>query len=79
MDWPVTLGRLAEGQDLSRDEARAAMGEVMEGRATPAQISALIVSLRIKGETTEEMTGLVEAMRDAAISVDVGVPVVDTA
>lgn len=79
MEWPVILGRLAAGEHLSRDEARAAMEEVMEGRATPAQISALIVSLRIKGETTEEMTGLVEAMRAAAVSVDVGVPVVDTA
>ena len=51
----------------------------MAGRATPAQIAALIVSLRIKGETVEEMTGLVEAMRAAAVAVDVGLPVVDTA
>ena len=53
------------------------MGEVMAGNATPAQISALIVALRIKGETTEEMTGLVEAMKAAAVTVDVGVPVID--
>lgn len=50
------------------------MAEVMAGRATPAQIAALIVSLRIKGETSEEMSGLVEAMKSAAVTVDLGAP-----
>jgi anthranilate phosphoribosyltransferase len=77
MNWPEILGTLADGDDLTRDQARTAMGEVMSGNATPAQISALIVALRIKGETTEEMTGLVEAMKAAAVTVDVGVPVID--
>ncbi len=76
--WPDTLGRLAGGEDISRVAAHAAMSEVMHGRATEAQISALIVSMRIKGESIEEMTGFVEAMREVAVSVDVGVPVVDT-
>ena len=53
------------------------MGEVMAGNATQAQIAAFIVALRIKGETIEEMTGLVEAMQAAAVSVDIGVPVID--
>ena len=53
------------------------MGEIMTGSASAAQIAAFIVALRIKGETVDEMTGLVEAMRAAAVSVDVGVPVVD--
>lgn len=53
------------------------MTAVMDGEATPAQIAAFIVSLRIKGETVDEMTGLVEAMRAAAITVDIGEPVVD--
>jgi len=79
MQWSQILGRLADGGDLGRDEARAAMDAVMSGEATPAQTAAFIVSLRIKGETVEEMTGLVEAMRSAAVTVDVGVPVVDTA
>jgi anthranilate phosphoribosyltransferase len=77
MDWAHTLGRLAAGTDLSRDEAREAMDEIMAGNATPAQISAFIVSLRIKGETIEEMTGLVDGMRAAAVTVDVGKPVID--
>lgn len=79
MQWSTILGRLASGTDLAREEARAAMAEIMAGRATPAQISAFIVALRIKGETVDEMTGLVEAMREAAVKVDVGVTLVDTA
>jgi anthranilate phosphoribosyltransferase len=54
------------------------MDEIMGGRATEAQIAAFIVSLRAKGETAEEMTGLVDAMYAAAVTVDVGEPVVDT-
>jgi anthranilate phosphoribosyltransferase len=77
MQWPEILGRLASGDDLTRNEARDAMTAVMAGEATPAQISALIVSLRIKGETVDEMTGLVEAMRAAAVTVDIGETVVD--
>lgn len=77
MHWPDVLGLLASGLDLSRDDARAAMAEIMAGTATQAQIAAFIVSLRIKGETVDEMTGLVEAMRDAAVTVDAGDSVVD--
>ena len=51
----------------------------MSGRATQAQIAAFIVAIRAKGETAEEMTGLVEGMLDAAVTVDIGEPVVDTA
>lgn len=77
MHWPEILGRLSAGDDLTRHEARDAMGAVMSGDATPSQIAAFIVALRIKGETVEEMTGLVEAMRAAAVTVDIGEPVID--
>jgi anthranilate phosphoribosyltransferase len=77
MQWPAILGRLAAGDDLTRLEAREAMDAVMGGEATPAQISAFIVSLRIKGETVDEMTGLVEAMRAAAVTVRIDAPIVD--
>lgn len=75
--WPDVLGRLSAGNHLSQAAAGAAMTEIMEGRATPAQTAAFVVALRIKGESLEEMTGLVEAMRAAAIKVDVGDDVVD--
>jgi anthranilate phosphoribosyltransferase len=71
MEWPQVLGKLSTGNDLTRAEARAAMSEVMSGLATAAQIAALIVALRMKGETVEEMAGLVEAIREAAIPVPI--------
>ncbi len=71
MEWSVVLDRLTSGQDISRTEAREAMTEVMEGRADSAQVAALLVALRMKGETVEEMTGLVEAFRSAAVPVPI--------
>ena len=76
--WTNVLETLLSGRDLSRAEARAAMAEIMEGRATDAQIAAFVTALRAKGESAEEMTGLVDAMFDAAVTVDVGEPVVDS-
>ena len=75
--WPEVIGQLMKGESLSREDAGAAMGEIMEGRASEAQMAAFIVSLRAKGETAEEMTGLVDAMFAAAVTIDVGEPVVD--
>ena len=79
MNWSEVLAKLTAGVDLSRSEARAALDDIMSGRATPAQTSAFLVSLRIKGETAEEMAGLVETMRAVGIRVSIGEPVVDTA
>jgi anthranilate phosphoribosyltransferase len=78
ISWPATLNRLISGSDLTRDEAYEAMAEVMSGDASESQIAALLVALRAKGETAEEMTGLVNAMVDASVQVDVGEPVVDS-
>lgn len=69
--WRSVLGRLAAREDLSALEAAAALSEVLEGNATPSQIAALMFGLRCKGETTEEMTGLLSAMLAAAERVDV--------
>ncbi|MDE0132847.1 MAG: anthranilate phosphoribosyltransferase [bacterium] len=79
MNWSEVLGKLTAGENLSRSEARAALDDIMGGQATPAQTSAFLVSLRIKGETTEEMAGLVETMRAVGVRVSIGEPVVDTA
>jgi anthranilate phosphoribosyltransferase len=82
--WPAVLGALSQGRDLSADEARAAMAEVLDGAATDAQIAGFIVALRMKGETVDELRGLVEAMLAAAervdldaVDVDVHGPLVD--
>ena len=60
--WPEVLGHLVAGQDLGAEQTAWAMGEILAGEATPAQIAGFAVALRAKGETTEEMLGLVEAM-----------------
>jgi anthranilate phosphoribosyltransferase len=53
-------------ESLSREEARAVMGEVLSGKCTDAQIAALLVGLNMKGETVEEIVGFAEAIRAAA-------------
>jgi anthranilate phosphoribosyltransferase len=65
-------------QDLSADEAATALGEVLVGAATPAQVAAFVTALRIKGETVDEMAGLVRAMLDEAERLVVPGRLVDT-
>jgi anthranilate phosphoribosyltransferase len=76
--WPAVLGPLLRREDLSEEEAGAAMGSVLAGEATPAQIAAFATGLRIKGETATEMTGLVKAMLAAAAPLEVPGPLLDT-
>jgi anthranilate phosphoribosyltransferase len=63
------LADLLEGRDLSREDARAVMGSVMSGEATPAQIAGFLIALRAKGETADEIAGCAEAMREHALPV----------
>jgi anthranilate phosphoribosyltransferase len=65
----AALATIADGRDLGRDEARLVMGAVMSGEATPAQIGGLLVGLRVKGETVDEITGFAEAMREHVVAV----------
>ena len=64
--WPDVLSTLVAGGDLTTEQARWAMGEVFAGAATDVQLTGLVVALRAKGETIDEMEGLVEAMYAAA-------------
>ena len=77
--WPGVLGILSSGRDLTSEEARAAMAEILAGSATSAQIAGFIVALRMKGETVDELRGLVDAMLAEAerVVLDVEGPVVD--
>ncbi len=84
MSEPPKLGlveavqRLAGGISLSRGEARGAMASLLAGEATPAQIGAFLMGLRIRGETEDEIAGLVEAMRAASVKIVPGrEPLVD--
>ncbi len=76
-DWSTTLGSLISGESLTREAARDAMGEVMAGRATDGQIASMVTALRVKGESSDEITGMAEAMLGAAHIVDAGDDVVD--
>lgn len=63
----LAIRALATGESLSSDAARAAFELVMAGEATPVQVSALLIGLRVKGETAEEVAGVVQAMRAAMV------------
>lgn len=76
--WPTLLGKLLRGESLSSAETAWAMREVMAGEATPAQVAGLVVALRAKGETPEEVAGFVEVMLERAAHVTVPGRVVDT-
>jgi anthranilate phosphoribosyltransferase len=65
----AALAELLEGRDLSREQAREVMDEIMRGEATQAQIGGFLVALRLKGETAEEIAGCAEAMRDHVLPV----------
>jgi anthranilate phosphoribosyltransferase len=64
--WPEVLSSLIAGQDLAAGQASWAMGEILAGEATPAQIAGFAVALRAKGETIDELEGLVAAMYEHA-------------
>lgn len=74
------LQQLAQGIPLSRSEATAAFGVIMEGGATPAQSGALLLGLRIRGETADELAGAAQALRSAMVPLPVDNPdaLVDT-
>ena len=75
--WPTLLARLVRGESLEPGDTAWAMGEIMAGEATPAQLAAFAVLLRAKGETPAEFGGLVAAMLGAATTVDVPGPTLD--
>jgi anthranilate phosphoribosyltransferase len=76
--WGALISKLLAREDLSEHETAAAMTEIMEGAATDAQIAGFVIALRAKGETTDEVVGLVRTMRAYAQQVDVEGDVLDT-
>ncbi len=79
MTVPEALARLLARRDLSEAESAALWDRVLAGEATPAQLGALLVALRMKGETVEELAGAVRALRARAIRVpDVPPGAIDT-
>jgi len=79
MEVKEAIAQLVDGQSLSEAQAEAVMEQIMTGQATPAQIGGLLIALRTKGETAEEVTGFARAMRRKAIPVRPRrAPLVDT-
>ena len=75
--WPDVLNGLLDGRDQSADDTAWAMDRIMSGEATDAQIAGFAVALRAKGETVEEISGLVRTMYEHAHVIDVPGPSVD--
>lgn len=69
--WPTILSALMRGEDLDADATAWAMGEIMNGEATPAQIAGFAVALHTKGETVAEVAGLTRAMYERATPITV--------
>jgi anthranilate phosphoribosyltransferase len=73
----AAVAAVVEGRTLSIEEARLAMGAVMDGAATPAQLGALLVALRMRGETVQELAGFATAMQERATVVEAPAGAID--
>src|SRR3954451_126708 len=68
-DLKAIIGKVATGATLSREEAARGFDTMMSGEATPSQMGGLLMALRVRGETVDEITGAVTAMRDKMLRV----------
>ncbi|MGN6286005.1 MAG: anthranilate phosphoribosyltransferase [Afipia sp.] len=76
-DFKAIIGKVATGAALSRDEAASAFDRMMSGEATPSQMGGLLMALRVRGETVDEITGAVAAMRSKMLTVKAPADAVD--
>jgi anthranilate phosphoribosyltransferase len=76
-DLKSIIGKVATGATLSRDESATAFDAMMSGEATPSQMGGLLMALRVRGETVDEITGAVSAMRGKMLRVTAPADAVD--
>ena len=76
-DFKSIIGKVATGATLTRKEAASAFDSMMSGEATPSQMGGLLMALRVRGETVEEITGAVSAMRGKMLRVTAPAEAVD--
>jgi len=77
-DFKALLARVAEGHALSESQAEAAFDVIMSGNASPSQMGAFLMALRVRGETVDEITGAARIMRAKALAVDAPPGTIDT-
>ena len=77
-DLKPLLAQVAAGRRLSESEAEAAFDIIMSGNATPSQMGALLMALRVRGETVDEITGAARIMRAKALAIDAPPGTIDT-
>jgi anthranilate phosphoribosyltransferase len=77
-DLKALLGRLATGERLSQADAETAFDIMMSGDATPSQMGGFLMALRLRGETVDEITGAVRAMRSKVLPVNAPADAIDT-
>lgn len=71
MNWPALLSGLVRGEDQTAEATAWAMGQILAGEATPAQLAAFVVALRAKGETVAEISGMADTMIEFATPIEV--------
>src|SRR5437868_10621319 len=76
-DLKSIIGKVATGATLSRDEAASAFESMMSGEATPSQMGGLLMALRVRGETVDEITGAVRTMRSKMLTVEAPAEAID--
>jgi anthranilate phosphoribosyltransferase len=76
-DLKSIIGKVATGASLTREEAASAFDSMMSGEATPSQMGGLLMALRVRGETVEEITGAVSAMRAKMLRVSAPAEAID--
>jgi anthranilate phosphoribosyltransferase len=77
-DLKTLLAHVAQGRSLSESEAEAAFDIIMSGDATPSQMGAFLMALRVRGETVDEITGAARIMRAKAVPIDAPPGTIDT-
>src|SRR5947209_13115572 len=77
-DLKALISHVAQGRTLSEDEAEAAFDLIMSGNATPSQMGAFLMALRVRGESVDEITGAARIMRAKALTIDAPAGTIDT-
>jgi anthranilate phosphoribosyltransferase len=78
VDFKAVLARVAEGKSLGETEAESAFAMIMSGDATPSQMGAFLMGLRLRGETVDEIAGAARTMRAKALAIDAPPGAIDT-